>query len=180
MSRGLRTITVAGLAAASLAVVAPAFATTAPQLTYDPPRILFEDLENDVSAEDVEVSRAGKDFRFLNNPVAPFSNDAECEGVPGGMDCPRAGVEKIVVNLGDLGDEVQINLGSVARDVKQVLRGEDGGDILRGEKGSQTIRGGEGVDTLQGGAGPDFLDGGPGPDNCLGGPGNDTIIHCGP
>lgn len=179
MRRGMKIVAAAGLAAASLAVAVPAFATTAPQLTYDPPTLVFQDLENDASAEDVEVSRAGKDFRFLN-PIAPFSNQSECQAFSGGMDCRRRGIEKIVVNLGDLGDEVQINLGSVARDVKQVLRGEDGGDILRGEKGSQTIRGGEGVDTLQGGAGPDFLDGGPGPDNCLGGPGNDTIIHCGP
>ena len=167
-----------GLGALILGAAVPALATNAPRITHDPPTILFEDLEADVSDEDADISRAGKDFRFLNKPVAPFSSDPECEAVPGGLDCRRAGIRKIVVKLGDLGDEVQINLGSVARDVTQILRGQDGGDILRGERGPQIIKGGDGGDTLQGGAGGDLLNGGPGVDNCLGGPGPDTVINC--
>jgi hypothetical protein len=175
-----RTVTLA-LAAATLValvVAAAAPATTAPNVFYDPPKLLLKDLLEDQSDEDADIVKSGRRYHVTNNPVAAITESPKCDSIPGGVKCPVRGIEKIVMNLGDLDDQGQINLGSRAQEVRQILRGEDGGDILLGEKGPQKLLGGDGLDTIQGGAGDDFIDGGPGPDNCSGGPGNDTVIHC--
>jgi Ca2+-binding RTX toxin-like protein len=173
--RGL-TLLFAGLA--TLAITVPALGTVAPSVFYDPPKLKFKDLAQDASDEDADIVKSGDKYQLTNIPAAAGSEDPECDPIIAGVECPVAGIQKIVVNLGDLDDQGQINIGSRARRVTQIMRGEDGGDILLGEKGPQRLFGGDGLDTIQGGAGDDFIDGGPGPDNCSGGPGNDTVIHC--
>jgi Ca2+-binding RTX toxin-like protein len=174
MSRRRRQIALVALTAAGLGAAAPALAGDGPFVTYDPPRITVKAVE--MTAENLDVRKEGKRYVFTNNPSIGTA-DVECQA-PGQIACRIRGITKIIVNLGPLGDTGQINLGSRARDVKQVMRGEDGGDILLGERGPQTLKGGDGGDTLQGGAGGDLLNGGPGVDNCLGGPGPDTLINC--
>jgi Ca2+-binding RTX toxin-like protein len=176
MRRAGTALAAAGLAVLTYAVAA--FATAAPEVIYKPPKLFLKDLNQNTSDEDVDVVKNGKNYELTSIPVPPFEQGPQCDPIPGGQRCPVAGIEKIVVNLGDLDDQGQINIGKRSRKVTQIMRGQDGGDILLGERGPQRLEGGPGVDTLQGGAGPDYLDGGPGPDNCLGGPGNDTIIHC--
>jgi RTX calcium-binding nonapeptide repeat (4 copies) len=166
---------------AGLAIAATAFATAQPVLLYDPPRMTFRDLPDIDSTESVQVAKQAQDFTITSQPsgmtVDPDSQDG-CDPIAGGYACPVAGVERIVVKLGELVDSGQINLGSRARTVRQTLRGGEGGDDLNGGPGKQRLMGGEGGDEISGGRGDDFIDGGSGSDTCKGGPGEDVVRHC--
>ena len=93
--------------------------------------------------------------------------------------CP--GVQRVVVNAGDLGDAVTANVGipltlnGEAGDDK--LQGGSAADALDGGDGQDAVYGGAGEDTLAGGAGDDTLEGEDGRDRLVGGPGLDTARY---
>jgi hypothetical protein len=173
---------VAGIAlAVSLAAAGTALATFQPNLLYKPPVIEMRDIDSHNSVEDVTVRRVGSDFTF-HNEVSPVmldpASDPGCETQAKVVACPRAGIEKIVVKLGNMDDAGDIDLGKSADKVKQILKGQDGEDGLTGAAGVQKLVGGNQNDALIGGPGPDILIGGSGEDICDGGPGHDEFIGC--
>ena len=161
--------------------VGVALATFQPNIFYDPPVIKVTDIASHNSVENMTIRRDGPDFTFHNEispPMVDPASDPGCESKGGAVACPRAGVEKITVRLGNMNDAADIRLGKSSESVRQVVSGEDGEDDLEGWKGKQKLRGGEGNDTLAGNDGPDVLDGGPGEDICAGGDGEDVLIDC--
>jgi Ca2+-binding RTX toxin-like protein len=169
-----------------LGVAATAMATFQPVLLYDPPKIVFRDLEAHNSSEDVTVGKDGNRFVFTNTGSSgagvgmhPDSEDG-CEPVTLGVSCPVAGVKSIVVKLLTNEDAATIELGSKATKVKQKLLGGDDADTLDGGDGKQVIKGQGGGDVLTGGPGPDVINGGPGNDLCDGESGQDVIRNCEP
>jgi Ca2+-binding RTX toxin-like protein len=170
-----------GTVSVFLLSAAIAFATFQPTVHYDPPLIKMKDHSSHNSVEDVTVLRDGSDFT-ITNETSPATTDPEsdpgCEFILGGVSCPREGVKKIVILLGAMDDDAEINLGKSADKVRQILKGQDGEDELVGKKGIQELAGGADDDTLIGGPGPDILIGGPGEDTCDGGPGRDEFISC--
>ena len=160
-----------------LASAAAAWATFQPSLVYDPPKIVALDHPEHDSAENVTVRREGSAFSFDSDPTPFQTTSPECE-VTSVVSCPRGGIEKIVVFLGTLNDQADIDLDASAEDVTQVIKGQDGEDTLVGHEGVQKLAGGDDADILRGGAGPDILKGGPGTDTCDGGPGHDEFLSC--
>jgi hypothetical protein len=168
--------------AALLASAGVALATFQGTVLYDPPLLKFTDFSGHMSEENVIVRRAGADFTMTASPSPPTidgDSDPGCEFTSGGVSCPRAGVERIVILLGGIADSVDIDLGASATAVDQIAKGQDGADDLVGGAGTQTLLGGPGEDTLRGGPGADFLRGGPGTDVCFAQP-IDTVIGCEP
>jgi Ca2+-binding RTX toxin-like protein len=170
---------VAGLVvAAGLFLAASASGTFQPSVTYAPPDIVFEDLYEHISAEDAEIGKAGNQYTFTSSTTPATTTSPECAFIAGGVQCPVAGIERIIVRLGDLADRAHIDLETKANKVRQILKGGDQGDTVKGGPGRQRILGQNGGDTLRGGRGDDFIDGGPGNDQCSGGAGHDTVIDC--
>jgi Ca2+-binding RTX toxin-like protein len=165
----------------ALGAAAPALATFQPLLLYDPPKITLKDLPAHISAENTHVYRAAGDLVLESQP-AGISLDPEskpgCEPGGSGYLCARQGVERILVTLGELGDQLTVDLGASANKVRLTAKGEAGADSLEGGPGKQVLIGGGEADTLIGGPGPDVLRGGPGSDDCRGGPGDDRLIGC--
>ena len=152
---------IAGIA--GLAFAASAFATNIATVRYAPPKIMVIDKPEAGSTEDVTVTKQGDEYSFAQ----PFGLTPDPKTEPGCTEntspdfrCPVRGIKKIVLNLRTLDDQAEIDLGSKANKVTQILKG------------------GEGEDTLIGGPGPQTLNGGPGVDECIGGPGQDTIRNC--
>src|SRR5690606_38231907 len=77
-------------------------------------------------------------------------------GDPDGDDDTYAGVDTIIINLGDGDDSVVIGDGVVD------TNGDLIGVTINGEGGNDTIRGGQGDDIIDGGEGNDTIDGGEG------------------
>ncbi|MDX6585655.1 MAG: hypothetical protein QOI31_128 [Solirubrobacterales bacterium] len=158
-----------------------AFATFQPAILYKPPVITANDIATHNSVENMTIRRDGPDFVFTNEispPAIDPASDPGCEAKAGKVFCPRAGVKKIIINLGDMDDAADIRLRRSSRSVKQILNGEAGEDDLEGWKGKQKLKGGEGDDTLAGNDGADILNGGPGTDICAGGSGDNLFIDC--
>lgn len=145
-----------------LALAASAQATLVAAVIYSPPKIAYVDQVKSGTQEHVTATKDGHDFLFVNTngTVAHPESEPGCEGSFMEYRCPVAGIEKMVFNVRALDDEVEIDLGSKADKVKQILKG------------------GEGADTLTGGPGRQIIDGGPGTDDCSGGPGRDVIRNC--
>lgn len=160
-----------------LGTAAVAWATFQPSLVYDPPKIVALDHPEHDSAENVTVRREGSAFTFDSTPTPFQTSSPECE-TTSVVSCPRGGIEKIVVFLGTLADQADIDLNASAEEVTQVIKGQDGKDTLVGHEGIQKLSGGANNDILRGGAGPDILKGGPGTDTCDGGPGHDEFLSC--
>jgi hypothetical protein len=160
-----------------LTTAAAAWATFQPSLVYDPPKIVALDHPEHDSAENVTVRREGSAFTFASTPTPFQTNSPECE-ITTVVSCPRAGIERIVVFLGTLDDQADIDLNASAEEVTQVLKGQDGEDTLVGHEGIQRLAGGADDDILRGGPGPDILKGGNGTDTCDGGPGHDEFLSC--
>ncbi len=175
---------IAGIALLALPVigVGVALATFQPTILYKPPVIKAKDIATHNSVENMTIRRDGPDFTFDNEispPMIDSASDPGCESTPGGkVACARAGVEKIVVKLGDMDDAADIRLRRSSWSVKQKVDGQAGEDDLEGWKGRQKLKGGEGDDTLAGNKGRDILIGGEGMDICAGGQGQDVILEC--
>lgn len=167
-----------GIASAIVLVTAgTAWATFQPSLVYDPPKIVALDHPEHDSEESVTVRREGSAFTFDSSPIPFLTNSPECEGTDP-ISCPRGGIERIVIFLGTLNDQADIDLDASAEEVTQILKGQDGEDTLVGHEGIQKLAGGDNSDVLRGGPGPDILKGGPGTDTCDGGPGHDEFLSC--
>ena len=160
-----------------LTTAAAAWATFQPSLVYDPPKIVARDHPEHDSAENVTVRREGSAFTFASTPTPFQTSSPECENTSV-ISCPRGGIERIVVFLGTLDDQADIDLNASAEEVTQVLKGQDGEDTLVGHEGIQRLAGGADDDILRGGPGPDILKGGNGTDTCDGGPGHDELLSC--
>lgn len=103
--------------------------------------------------------------------------------------CPRTGVARITVALGD-GNDGESASASTGLDIPIDVDGGPGADQMKAMNAGATLNGGPGADVLVGGAGADHLIGGSGPDTLTGGDGADTIdaadagygdiVDCGP
>jgi hypothetical protein len=164
---------------ATLGIASVALATTQPTLVYKPPTITVIDHPQHDSVENIVVRREDEDFTFLTPSqffVDPDSDEG-CEYEVSTLHCPREGVEKILIRIGGLDDEVSIKLGRSARQVKQIVNGQEGDDDLFGGPGKQKLLGGPGDDELYGESGRDLLNGGKGTDICVGDE-RDTFKDC--
>lgn len=164
-------------------VLAPiALGTFQPEIHYAPPLLEFRDHKAHTSAENMVAARSGPNIAITSAPSPAAldpASDPGCNSVLGGYECPVAGVDRLVVTLGNMADTATVNLGAHAPKVpSQVVRGGDDSDQLAGGAGKQRLVGGAGPDTLKGGPGDDVLIGGPGDDTCQGGPGRDVIRGC--
>ncbi|HEY6890055.1 MAG TPA: Ig-like domain-containing protein [Solirubrobacter sp.] len=94
-------------------------------------------------------------------------------GLPSDSAYACAGVSRVVIDAGDLGDSVT---ASDIVGVPLTLDGGSGDDNLRGGGAGDDISGGDGQDSLFGGDGDDLLDGGNGDDTLEGEAGGDTLL----
>jgi Ca2+-binding RTX toxin-like protein len=78
--------------------------------------------------------------------------------------CPRAGIDLIAADLGDLED----SFGGMIYTLPVVVFAGAGGDNVYGGSLDDALLGEGGADILNGGTGDDLLDGGPGPDRLIG------------
>ncbi len=88
-------------------------------------------------------------------------------------DFDAAGIEKIMILLGDGNDRARLS-GSV--DVITMIAGGAGNDHIKVGGGPAVLLGGAGADRLIGGSANDILIGGLGADRIVGGPGDDILI----
>ena len=86
---------------------------------------------------------------------------------------PAAGVQRILVLLGDGNDVVTVD-GSVTAPLAVLAGG--GNDQLKGGNGTNVLVGGDGDDALVGGTGRDLLIGGAGADRLNGNAGDDILV----
>jgi Ca2+-binding RTX toxin-like protein len=124
-------------------------------------------------ANAVTVQReADGSFTITDSGVASVTPALPCTtgGAANQVSCPGAGVDRIVVTLGD-----QADAGTVLPPLPALLVGGDGGDTLTGGAGADALDGGGAADTLIANAGGDFLDGGDGDDALSGGDGEDYL-----
>jgi RTX calcium-binding nonapeptide repeat (4 copies) len=159
-----------------------ASATFQPTVLYQPPLLRALDFQLHDSVENTLVEPNGRfALAVLNGPTPPAvdpESDPGCGLITGGVTCPVAGLERVVVSLGAMNDTGRIDLGRHARRLKQRIIGGAGEDGLTGGRGTQRLLGGPDNDILQGGPGRDVLVGGPGDDACNGGPGRDVVRSC--
>lgn len=93
---------------------------------------------------------------------------------PDKISCDVAGVTKLQLDGGDLGDLLYVRDPMSAH-----LYGGVGDDVLFGGIGNDVLSGGGGNDSLFGGIGNDLLFGGGGADDLDGGPGVDMVSYAG-
>ena len=93
---------------------------------------------------------------------------------PDKISCDVAGVTKLQLDGGDLGDLLYVRDPMSAH-----LYGGTGDDVLFGGIGNDVLSGGTGDDVLFGGIGNDLLVGGGGADDLNGGPGVDMVSYAG-
>jgi len=190
MRRGARVGIIAAAAASALLLAAIAYATTVPDVLYDPPLLEFTDRYQHATGEELAVTKQGPNYVFANpnGVVRHPKSDPGCDkNYSTAFKCPVKGVKRLILRLRGADDRARVDLGSRARTVKQIVLGGGGEDVLRGAVGRQVLkggsendklRGGPGKDKLRGGPGNDLLVGGRGVDDCKGGPGNDILRGC--
>lgn len=151
---------------------------------------------DDVSLNDLSVTIAGSDVRFVDRGadggIAPA---AECtpgetngQGWVVEVTCPRAGITTVRVDVGEAQDRVtaQIPLivlvvGGAGADTvttgesTDIVNGGAGNDVVRSAGGNDQLVGDVGDDQLFGEAGDDMLQGALGVDTLDAGPGNDDV-----
>ena len=183
-------IIAAATAFTALLLAAIAYATTVPDVLYDPPLLEFTDRYQHATGEDLTVTKQGPHYVFANpnGVVRHPKSDPGCDkNYSTAFKCPVKGVERLILRLRGADDRARVDLGSRARSVKQLVLGGVGVDVLRGAAGRQVLkggsendrlRGGRGNDKLRGGPGNDLLVGGRGVDDCKGGPGKDVLRGC--
>jgi hypothetical protein len=96
--------------------------------------------------------------RFGGAGVGPGQNCSSVGGDPNTIDCPKAGVSSVILNLGD-----QDDVASVSPDLNLAF----------------ILDGGSGRDGLFGGGGLDIFAGGPGDDNIVSRDGRGEQVDCG-
>jgi hypothetical protein len=180
----MRRVGIAAVAtlAASCAVATVANATFQPAAVYQPPALKALDYELHNSIENIAVEPNGRFALAITNTPASMGisskSDPGCGLITGGVTCPAAGLERVIVNLGPMNDTGTVDLGRHAGRIKQRIVGGPGEDGLGGGRGTQRLLGGPDGDNISGGPGDDILIGGPGDDKCVGGPGRDILRSC--
>ena len=122
------------------------------------------------------LAKQGNAFIFTDSG-APIAPGAGCAFVtPNQVSCPAAGVDRISVELGNLGDRFTV-VGTIRLPCCSgvVARGEADNDVLNTGVGRSEFFGDGGQDTLNGNAGRDRLVGGPGNDVLNGAGAGDTL-----
>lgn len=79
--------------------------------------------------------------------------------------CPRAGLDRLLVDLGEGDDDVRVRDSGFGTDL-----------VFRGGRGNDFLKGGPDPERFDGGLGDDFIDSGAGRDRLIGGPGNDRLL----
>lgn len=122
----------------------------------------------------ITINQVGTNFTITDTGDAQFSFSLPCFLSGAGVACPVAGINRVVVNAGDLQDRITKNAN-----VRGELNGGDGNDVIIGgpTPGSNVLTGGNGDDTITGGTGADSLTGGPGKDTITGGGGVDLVSY---
>ena len=183
--------------ALALATVAVALAAAADARAHSILRFSGADVtyvaEDATSANRLTVRAAGSDIH-VRDPTSDGGIDpGPCRPGEIGTDanawvleafCPRAGVERLRLDLGERED-----IATLTIDLPAIVSGGDGADRVRSGTPADTLLGGAGNDQLTGGDGADVLDGGVGVDLLDGGAGDDELrtrdgqadtLRCGP
>jgi hypothetical protein len=141
-----------------LLTAAPAFAGA--QVSIDGDALVFDGTVDQGEPNNVTISQAG-DLLRLDELGSRMTVQAPCVASFGGyrVECPAAGVERIVARTSDMGSDVRVRA-----DLPAQIHGGAGDDVLIGGPADDTIDGGAGQDVIGGGPGADVLRGGPGVD----------------
>jgi len=117
-------------------------ATSQPTLLYAPPKLTLSDQPQVASSEAIAVAKDGAEIAATS--LAGFAldpgSDPGCAAIPGGYRCPAQGIERLRVRLGKLTDLAEIDLGSLARDIRTTVEGGSGEDEVGGGPGRRRSR----------------------------------------
>jgi hypothetical protein len=143
------------IAALAAALLTPATAAAQGTFVVDPPTIQYN---GTAGVDQIAGFDMGDTIRFTR--FGGVAVDGTCDVAPGGqsVDCPKAGVTSVLLNLGD-GDDVATVSSNVTLPV--------------------IFNGGAGNDGLFGGGGFDIFDGGTGNDNIVSRDGRGEQVNCG-
>jgi hypothetical protein len=151
---------------------------------------------DDVSLNDLSVTIAGSDVRFVDRGAdGGITPAAECtpgetnaQGWVVEVTCPRAGISTVRVDVGEAQDRVTAQIPLVVLvvggpgadavttgDGNDIVNGGAGNDVVRSGSGNDQLVGDVGDDQLAGEAGDDTLQGALGADTVDAGPGNDDV-----
>ncbi len=167
-----------GLVGTVVLTVAPAVAS-AETISESAGTITIQSAAGEASNLVQSVVVAGQ-YRFadtgtdLDGTTVSVTAGAGCTTITAtSVDCPSATATKVVANLLDQSDI--LNLGALPATVAVTADGGEGRDLIVSGAGNDTLKGSPGDDTLQGGAGNDVIDGGTGDDVVNAGQGTDTV-----
>jgi Ca2+-binding RTX toxin-like protein len=186
----------AALAAFAALLLVPAAASAHSTVTIAGPDVIYAS-EDAVSNNNLIVDETATTIVFRDREADNgISGPNQC--TPGDqegaiayqMTCPKAGLQRLTVDLGPNEDRMVANLTSISGGgtgaggadslkvngaVADTLAGDTGNDVLDGGDGNDDLRGEDGNDTLLAGNGNDILQGGSGADTVDAGEGDDTI-----
>ena len=162
------------LCSAALALLIPASAGAA-TLTFDRGTLTYTASPGVANSVAVNPAGASVSISVTDNDLfaARPGNCTLVLALPPDSAYACAGVTRVVVNAGDLGDSIT---AADALTVPLTIDGGSGDDNLRGGAAGDTLAGGDGQDSLFGSGGDDLLDGGAGDDTLEGEAGGDTLL----
>ena len=189
-------MTRAPAAALAVLVLLPAAASAHSTVTIQGADIIYTS-EDAVSDNKLVVDETATSIRFRDREAdAGIQGDSRC--TPGDQDgsiayemtCPKAGLQRLTVDLGPNEDSMVATLTTIAVGgtgaagadnlevnglLNDLLAGDSGNDVLDGGDGTDDLRGDEGNDTLIGAGGNDTIQAGTGADTVDAGEGDDTV-----
>jgi Ca2+-binding RTX toxin-like protein len=167
----------AGRAAASIVATAafvfgPGVASAA-VVSSDGTTVTFQ--ANPGETNVVTVDETATDYRF-NDTGAGLTAGAGCTQVNANTaDCPKAAPVSVVMNMGDMDDDLGTPFGPTPDEDPFTINGSEGADELRGTAAGDTVNGGDGNDQLLGQPGNDTVNGGNDNDYLFGGLDDDDL-----
>lgn len=157
---------------------------------------IFYNATDDVALNRLTISLRGDQIRFydpgadngITQPQQCSPGELDASGNPREVFCPRSGITRIRVDVGEGQDEVGAELpvsvlvvGGNGADrivtgpADDTVNGDEGNDDIRTGDGNDTLVGGNGDDVLLSGNGNDVAQGGLGGDGIDTGPGDDEV-----
>jgi RTX calcium-binding nonapeptide repeat (4 copies) len=126
-------------------------------VSIDAGALTFDGTVDQTEPDNVTISQVGGMLR-LDELASRMTASPLCSASADGyrVECPAAGVERIVVRTSDLGSDVRVRA-----DLPAQIHGGAGDDVLIGGPANDVIEGGAGQDVIGGGYGVDVLRGGP-------------------
>lgn len=119
----------------------------------------------------VTISSANGTSFTITDPTVSYIDPGSCVPIDEHrVQCNRAGVTLVDVDVGDLDDRVELRVPTPTE-----VRAGTGRDVVIGGTAADTLLGEEGVDELSGGPGNDVLDGGLDEDLLAGDAGDDEL-----